>query len=125
MASKPANNTTTSNASTEIKVGFGTVPGFTPPAKPARTGGGAASKYGFDKIGVGEFFSVVGKTRRQMASPINNAHRKYRTELTDAAGKTTTKQEREFYAVDVDADTAKKLKGSEHEGATTLVVRSK
>ena len=57
---------------------------------------------------------------------VNNANKKYRNVAKDAAGNPqATTQEREFYAVDVDADTAKRLKGTPHEGATAMVVRSK
>lgn len=110
----------------EPKIATGTIEGFKPPAKPARTGGGKTSKYPFDSLGVGEFFTVTNKNKRQMASPVNNANKKYRNVAKDAAGNPqATTQEREFYAVDVDADTAKRLKGTPHEGATAMVVRSK
>lgn len=112
-------------ARVEPKVAVGKIEGFTPPPRPTRAGGNA-SKYPFDSIGVGEFFSVQGKDRRQMGSPIANANKKYRTVAKDAAGNVVrTDQEREFYAVDVDSETAAKLKGTSHEGAKVLVIRSK
>lgn len=110
-------------AADKTKIITGKVEGFTPPPKPT---GGNATKYPFDDLETGEYFSVVGKTKRQMASPVGNANRKYRAEGKDAAGNViAVDQEREFYAVDVDAKTAKELKGTAHEGATVLVVRSK
>lgn len=101
----------------------GSIEGFVPPSKPVHAN---AAKYPFDSIGVGEFFSVQGKNKRQMTSSVANANKKYRAEAKDASGAVVNVvQEREFYAVDVDAATADRLKGTAHEGATVLVVRSK
>lgn len=120
-AAKPATAAATRE---EPKVTTGTIEGFALPPKPR--GGGSASKYPFDSLGTGEFFSVGNKSRRQMASPVNNANKKYRSQAKDAAGTViSTTQDREFYSVDVDADLAKKLRGTAHEGAKVLVIRSK
>lgn len=127
MADKPKNTNTAaaSNAPrVEPKVVTGALPeGFTPPA-PSR-GGGNASKYPFDSLDVGGAFGVKNKTRRQMASPLNNAKKKYRTELTAPDGKVTKNQTRDFYSVDVDPVMAETLKGTAFEGSTVLIVRSK
>ena len=98
---------------------------ITLPPKPTRAGNGK-SKYPFTDLAVGKFFSVKNKDRRSMASPIANSNKKYRKEIP-AVGDTAAQviQEREFYAVDVDAEIAKSLKGTPHEGATVLVIRSK
>ena len=110
-------------AKSETKIATGTIEGFTPPAAPVSPTRG---KYPFDDLAVGEFFSVSGKTRRQMLAPVKRANDKYLTEAKDADGKVvSSNQEREFYAVEVDAPTANKLKGTDHEGATILIVRSK
>lgn len=95
------------------------------PPKPTRAGNGK-SKYPFADLDVGKFFSVKNKDRRGMASAIANANKKYRKEIP-AVGDTPAQviQEREFYAADVDAELAKSLKGTAHEGATVLVIRSK
>ena len=122
---KPKTAAATNAPRVEPKVATGLIEGFTPPARPSR-GGGNASKYPFADLEVGGYFSVANKTKRQMASPVNNANKKYRSEAKDATGQVVnTIQDREFYAVEVDADTAKKLKGTEHEGAKVLIVRSK
>ena len=94
------------------------------PTKPTRSGGGKA-KYPFDALEAGKFFSVKNKTRREMAAPVANANKRYRNELKDAEGKVTVVQTREFYAADVNPETAGRLVGTPHEGATTLVIRSK
>lgn len=95
------------------------------PPKPARDGSGN-SKYPFADLEIGKFFSVKNKDRRSMASAIANANKRYRSELKDETGKVVnTVQDREFYALDVNADLAKKLKGTPHEGAQVLVVRSR
>lgn len=122
-AAKPA---TASTAEREApKIATGTIDGFTPPAQ--SRGGGASARYPFDSLtAAGEYFSVGNKTKRQMAAPVARANKAHRTELKDAAGNVQSRsQEREFYAVDVDADTAAKLVGTPHEGAKVLVVRSK
>lgn len=119
-----AKTTKTTAARVEPDVVTGKLPeGFTPPA-PSR-GGGNASKYPFANLDVGGAFGVKNKTRRQMASPVNNAKKKYRNELTDPNGKVTKVQSRDFYSVDVDAEMAKSLKGTEFEGSSVLVIRSK
>lgn len=116
---------TKSKPRVEPKVAVGTIDGFTPPAKPLRSNGNA-SKYPFDSLEVGAYFSVANKDARQMAGPVSNANKKYRNEAKDASGKVvSTTQEREFYVVPVDAETAKKLKNTPHDGATVLIVRSK
>lgn len=97
---------------------------ITLPPKPTRAGNGKG-KYPFDALAVNKFFSVKNKDRRSMASAIANANKRYRKELKGADGLTSVVQDREFYAVDVDAATAEALKGSPHEGATVLVIRSK
>lgn len=95
------------------------------PPKPGRAGNGK-SKYPFADLAVGKFFSVKNKDRRSMASAIANANKKYRKELPSIEGNPAQViQEREFYAADVDAELAKKLVGTAHEGATVLVIRSK
>lgn len=98
---------------------------ITLPPKPTRAGNGK-SKYPFADLAVGKFFSVKNKDRRNMASAIANANKKYRKELPATPGNPAQViQEREFYAADVDAELAKSLKGTAHEGATVLVIRSK
>lgn len=99
--------------------------GFTPPAKPTRGGGAGAPVYPFDSLEVGGMFSVKNKNARGLVAPVSRANKRFRNELKGADGATTTAQEREFYAVDVDAATAAQLVGTPHEGATALVVRSK
>ena len=95
------------------------------PPKPSRTGTGKG-KYPFADLAVNKFFSVKNKDRRSMASAIANANKRYRKELPATPGNPPqVLQEREFYAVDVNADTAEALKGSPHEGATVLIIRSK
>jgi len=95
------------------------------PPKPTRAGTGKG-KYPFADLAVNKFFSVTGKDRRGMATAIANANKRYRKEIP-AVGDTPAQviQDREFYAVDVDAELAKALVGSPHEGATVLVIRSK
>lgn len=95
------------------------------PPKPTRAGTGRG-KYPFADLDVNKFFSVTGKDRRGMATAIANANKRYRKEIP-AVGDTPAQviQDREFYAVDVDAELAKALSGSPHEGATVLVIRSK
>ena len=98
---------------------------ITLPPKPSRTGTGKG-KYPFADLAVNKFFSVKNKDRRSMASAIANANKRYRKELPATPGNPPQViQEREFYAVDVDAATAEALKGSAHEGATVLIIRSK
>lgn len=123
-ATKPATTTATVTAKAEPIVAIGDIDIPLPP-KPGRAGIGK-SKYPFADLAVNKFFSVKNKTRREMASAIANANKRYRSEFT-APGSTapTVVQEREFYAVDVDADYATKLVGSTHEGASVLVIRSK
>jgi hypothetical protein len=94
------------------------------PPKPSR-GGTGKTKYPFDSLEVGKFFSLKNKTRRAMAGPVGLANKRFRDVLKNEAGETvSTKQNREFYAADVDAELAKSLKGTPHEGAITLVIRS-
>lgn len=105
-------------------VAVGVIEGFTPPPKPMRAGSGA-TKYPFDSLEIGQYFSVRNKTRRQMVGPVSNANKKYRSEAQDETGKVvSTTQEREFYVIEVDAATAKTLKGTTHDGASVLIVRS-
>lgn len=95
------------------------------PPKPSRSGTGKG-KYPFADLAVNKFFSVKNKDRRSMASAIANANKRYRKEIPATPGNAAQViQEREFYAVDVDAATAEALKGSAHEGATVLIIRSK
>lgn len=87
---------------------------------------GAKSKYPFDDLAVSRFFSVKNKDRRSLLTSIKAANKRWLNETKDATGAVVgSVQEREFYAVDVDAETAKALKGSPHEGATVLVIRCK
>jgi hypothetical protein len=98
---------------------------ITLPPKPTRAGNGKG-KYPFDTLEVGKFFSVKNKTRRDLYTAVNNANKRYRKELPATPGNPPQViVEREFYAVDVDAATAEALKGSAHEGATVLIIRSK
>lgn len=101
--------------------------GFTPPAKPAARGGGSKPLYPFDELAnVGDFFGVKNKSVRQMTGPIRSAQKRHTDEVKDAAGEVvSTTVNREFYAVEVDDATAKKLKGTDFEGSSVLVVRSK
>ena len=116
---------TGSNARVAPIIATGTLEGFTPPAKTGRSGGGKA-QYPFDDLAVGGYFSVKNKNARQMTGPLTTAHKRYKNEVKGADGAVVSKtQDREFYAVDVDADTAAKLVGTAHEGATVLLVRSK
>lgn len=111
----------------EAVIVIGAAPaGFAVPPKPSR-GGTSAAKYPFDDLAnVGDFFGVKNKERRQLASPITNANKRFRNELKNADGTVaSTVQEREFYAVDVDAAMAKALKGTAFEGSSVLVIRSK
>ena len=96
--------------------------GFTPPAKPAARGGGSKPLYPFDELAnVGDFFGV-----KNMTGPIRSAQKRHTDEVKDAAGEVvSTTVNREFYAVEVDDATAKKLKGTDFEGSSVLVVRSK
>lgn len=126
-AAKPAATASTTadkSKTPEPKVVTGSLPtNFTLPPKP-KAGGGASAKYPFDSLEPGGAFGVQNKTRRQLASAVNNANKKYRNEAKDVDGKVVSKtQGREFYAVDVDDATAKALKGSPLEGSTVLVVR--
>ena len=109
---------------TEATVNIGDIDIALPP-KPTRAGTGKG-KYPFADLAVNKFFSVTGKDRRGMATAIANANKRYRKEIP-AVGDTPAQviQDREFYAVDVDAATAEALKGSAHEGATVLIIRSK
>lgn len=97
--------------------------GFTLP-EPKR---GGAATYPVDSLEVGGAFGVKNKTKRDMATIVMRANKKYRTEGVDPTTRKTKviSTEREFYAVDVDADTAASLVGTPFEGSTVLVVRSK
>ena len=119
-----AKNTKTKPVEPEVVTGA-LLEGFTPP-EPTRGGGGKA-KYPTDDLEPGAFFGVKNKTKRDMAGPVNRANVKYSTRAKDPnTGKTKVlSTEREFYAVDVDKDTAKSLKGTAFEGSTVLVVRRK
>lgn len=91
--------------------------------KPVR-GGGTASAYAFDKLEVGQAFGVKNKGKREIASAVTNANRKYRNEMKDAEGKVIqTVQERHFFSHEVDAEYAKTLVGTPLEGSTVLVFR--
>lgn len=110
-------------AKSETKIATGTIEGFTPPPAPISP---TRWKYPFDDLAIGEFFSVSGKTSRQMVTTVKRFNNKYLTEAKDANGNVvSSNQEREFYAVEVDEATAKKIKGTDHEGASVLIVRSK
>lgn len=121
MSTKPK---TAAPAKAEPIVALGTV-AITLPPKPTRSGGGKA-KYPFADLEVGAYFAVKNKTRREMVGPVSNANKRYRSELKNEAGAVVnTVQDREFYVTDVDAETAKAFKGTELEGSTVLVIRSK
>lgn len=114
-------------AKTDVIVKTGAVAGFEPPA-PTRRKPGNASKYPFDTLGAGEFFTVEGRTKRQMHSAIRNANLKYRNEIKDATGNVVNSvQEREFHALDIDWSDEQfaRLKGTQHDKASVMVVRSK
>ncbi len=118
--------TPTKPARVEPDVVAGALPeGFTVP-EPTR-GGGSASKYPIDSLEVGAVFGVKNKTKRDMATLIARANGKYSVRAVDpATGKNKViSTEREFYAVDVDANMAAALKGTAFEGATVLVKRHK
>lgn len=123
---KPAAAATTTKRVEAVIVTGAAPTGFVVPPKPSR-GRGSAPRYPFDDLArVGDFFGVKNKERRQLASPITNANKRFRNELKNADGSVaSTVQEREFYAVDVDAAMAKQLKGSTYEGSSVLVIRSK
>ena len=118
---KPA---ATAAPKTEAIVNIGDIDIALPP-KPTRAGNGKG-KYPFANLAVNKFFSVTGKDRRGMATAVANANKRYRKEIPATPGNPPQViQEREFYAADVDAELAKSLKGTAHEGATVLVIRSK
>lgn len=120
MAEKATDTKTTTKTRIEPEVATGPVPtDFTLP--PKSSGGGSKSKYPFDDLEVGQFFSVKNKDRRAMAAPVSTANKRHRAKAADGSDVQT----REFYAADVDAETAKQLKGTAHEGAKTLLIRSK
>lgn len=93
------------------------------PARKSR--GGAASKYPFAQLEPGQYFGVKNKDARTMSSVVGNQNRKHRSELTAEDGTKSVTSSKEFRAVDVDADMAKKLKGSPQEGSTVLIFRTK
>lgn len=96
---------------------------FTPP-EPTR--GGGATKYPINDLVVGGAIGVKNKTKRELVGVVNRANVKYSTRAKDASGKTkVVAVDREFYAVDVDADTAKSLVGTDFEGSTVLIIRRK
>lgn len=105
------------------QIATGSLPeGFTPP-EPARSG---KTVYPIDDLAPGAAFGVKNKTKRDLAGVVARANAKYRSTGKDANDKTVVlSTEREFYAVDVDAATAKSLKGSDLEGSTALVIRRK
>lgn len=121
---KPAAAEKTVQKRTEPQVVTGKLPeGFTPP-EPTR--GGGATKYPIDSLEVGGAFGVKNKVKRDLAGVVNRANVKYSTRAKDSAGKTKVIQtEREFYAIDVDAATAKSLAGTDLEGSSVLFVRRK
>lgn len=124
MTAKTKTPAAAAAAKAEPIVALGTVAVALPP-KPTRAGGGKA-KYPFADLEVGGYFAVKNKTRREMAGPLANANKRYRTVLKNEAGQVVnTVQEREFYAADVDATTAAAFKGTDLEGATVLLIRSK
>lgn len=91
--------------------------------KPVR-GGGTASAYAFDKLEVGQAFGVKNKGKREIASAVTNANRKYRNEMKNEAGEVlSTVQERHFFSHEVDTEYAKTLVGTPLEGSTVLVFR--
>ena len=109
-----------------------------PKAKPVVTGtatiampvierrNGAESMYPFNTLEVGQAFGVKGKDKRGMGSPVSNANRKNKTEMTDpSTGAKSTVQSKHFVAVDVNADLTKQIKGTPLEGSTVLVFRDK
>jgi len=120
---KPAAAPATRSKRIEPQVLTGKLPeGFTPPE--SRRGG--ATKYPINSLEVGGAFGVKNKVKRDLAGVINRANVKYSTRAKDAAGKTKVIETgREFYAIDVDAATAKTLTGTDLEGSSVLVVRRK
>lgn len=109
---------------------------------------GSESSYPFDTLTeAGMAFGLKDKTAKNLSSIISNANRKGQIDKTDEAGNVvyatktitspdgatpmtvpdTSKPERvavkKFYAVDVNADLAKKLKGTPLEGSAVLVYR--
>lgn len=123
--------------------------GFKLPTLPEKSSKrGSQSLYPFDKLAVGEAFGVKNKTAANLSSIVSNANRKNTRELKDAEGNTvyetkvlkgadgsettvpdTSKPKREavkhFYAIDVDGDMKKQIKGTPLEGSTVLVCRDK
>lgn len=108
---------------------------------------GSESKYPFATLEIGQAFGVKNKTAAQLSSIVSNANRKYQVNKTDAAGNVVFKTNemkdaagnvthvptdqpekiagRHFFAIDVDGDYAKKIKGTPLEGAKVLVFRDK
>ena len=108
---------------------------------------GSESKYPFATLEVGEAFGLKNKTAKNMTSVVSNANRKFQVNKTDDAGNVVYKTNeikdaqgnvthiptsepvkvagKHFFAYDVDAATAKTLKGTPLEGSTVLIFRDK
>lgn len=124
-ANKPKRSTAAPKpaAAPAVTVTVDTVAGFTPPPKPVKGNNGV--RYPFDSLEVGGYFFVTGKTLKQMVAPVRRANKSYLVQAKDASGKVVKEtQEREFYVAEIGADQAKALKGTPHENATIVVVRS-
>lgn len=116
-----ATKTTTAAAAPAVTVTGAVAFELTPPARK----GGAESKYPFDTLEVGQAFGAKGINKRGISSAVSNANRKNRSEIEAPDGTKSTVQTKHFFAVDVDAELAKKLKGTPLEGSSVLVSRSK
>jgi hypothetical protein len=108
---------------------------------------GSVSVYPFDSLTeVGQWFGVKNKDKRAMSSVISNQNKKYRVQAKDENGQPMFKMNamkgpdgsvtevadtskpiythtKKFEAREVDAETAKVLKGTKAEGSKVLVVR--
>lgn len=114
--------------------------------RPSGSTRGSKSLYPFDTLAVGEAFAVMNKDARGMSSIVSNQNRKHRAPILNADGtpqyetsaasdgnggtiqvpdtsKPKTTQTKKFFAVDVDAEIKKQIKGTALEGAKTLVYR--
>lgn len=109
---------------------------------------GSKSLYPFESLTeVGMVFGVKGKQAKSLSSVISNANRKWVKPITDEAGNPTFESkvivsdgkeitvpdterprinvERKFAAIEVDAEIAKRIKGTALEGSTALIRRVK
>lgn len=115
-------------------------------SRPTGAGRGSKSNYPFDDLEIGKAFGVSNKDARGLSSIVSNQNRKHRAPVKNADGTTqfetmgasdgqggtiqvpdTNKpvmsQTKRFFAVDVDAEIAKKIKGTPLAGAKALVYR--